>query len=123
MKAKILSVLLITLVLSNASWAQQASPEENQKFVSALAQIDGEHSKEQFESIINVLHQWYPNDYEYWRKAYAILTMYDSVKKQIPDLKLYSFALGFKEFILDSGTNMTFQQSLAVYSASVYSGF
>ena len=121
MKNMAFAIILIYIFSFNA-FAQAIS--SNKEMAQKMSIIDGQHTADQFESVFNVLYKYFPEgigghplEETYSRICFYTLKMYDKAKEVTPDLGFYEFALGFKDFVRDSGVNGDFTQMIVLYTA------
>jgi hypothetical protein len=122
MKNKFVVILATILLLIAAKDSIAGMSEaELQDPASYMAKFDGQHSKEQFQSLLNIMHNYYP---ERSIKDIGMRTtgMWIKRKDDLPDLSLYDFTLGLKNFIRDSDIG-DFAGSLALYTTTKQLGY
>jgi len=80
-----------------------------------MSQMDG-HSQEQFQSLLNVIHNYYP-EMKKEDLGFYICGIWNKTKETLPDISLYDYTVGFKDFLRDSGGGKDFGETLCLYSA------
>ncbi|HBG61306.1 MAG: hypothetical protein A2Y03_02850 [Omnitrophica WOR_2 bacterium GWF2_38_59] len=114
-------VVVLLLVLFSSAEAQQVP--SNKEMAYKMSVIDGgRFSEKQFESVLNVLQSYFPEE-TYFDICYFISGTHEILQETIPSLGLYEFTLGLKNFVRDSRADTNLRESLALYGASKMSGY
>ncbi len=103
-------IVLATFILSGT--AKQETPKnENEQAMSGeqtvdimlerMTKLDGKHSKEAFQSLLNIISGYYPDVPSYKIAAFLFHTFYELWKK-VPDASLYDFVLEVKNTARDA---------------------
>lgn len=115
-KTFVISMLVILLFVSFGI-VEASAPEES------LSTIDSyKHSKSQFQSILNIIHNHF-SAYTTTRIADLITYAYLEVKKDIPDISLYEVASDIKNLVISTNTKDTLEFLVELYIVSKKMGY
>ncbi len=109
--------ILAALFFVSFGIVEASAPEES------LSTIDSyKHSKSQFQSILNIIHNHF-SAYTTTRIADLITYAYLEVKKDIPDISLYEVASDIKEVVINVGSAGTLETLTSFYITTKKGGY